>query len=288
MKPYYEGWYLKQQQGDDVLAVIPGRSQDSAFIQVITPGESHFIEYPLASYSRRAVMRVGSSMFSPSGMDVDVQTDDLELRGRVRYHATTPLRYDIMGPFSFLPMETKHSVFSMRHRVEGSVLLNGKAMRFDDGLGYMEGDRGHSFPLSYLWVQSVDFHREASVMVAVAGIPLAGVRFTGCIAVVMLEGKEYRFATYLGVRIVEASESAIHLRQRGMDLRVEFPDARGHRLQAPASGAMDRPIREIPDAPARFLFAKNGRTLLESACARTSFELVAPDERPASSSQLLY
>ena len=26
MKPYYEGWYLKQQQGDDLLAVIPGRA----------------------------------------------------------------------------------------------------------------------------------------------------------------------------------------------------------------------------------------------------------------------
>lgn len=284
MKPYYEGWYLKQQQGDNVLAVIPGRSQNSAFIQVITPSESHFVEYPLASYSRRAAMRVGSSTFSPSGMDVDVQTDGLKLRGQVRYHATTPLRYDIMGPFSLLPMETKHAVFSMRHRVEGSVSINGRTMRFDDGLGYMEGDRGHSFPSSYVWVQSVDFPRGASVMAAVAGIPLAGLRFTGCIAVVLLDGKEYRFATYLGVRVVEASECSVHLRQRGMDLRIEFPDARGHRLQAPASGAMDRPIREIPDAPARFLFAKNGRTLLESACARTSFELVVPEERPSPSS----
>ena len=277
MKPYYEGWYLKHQQGDDFLAVIPGRSQDSAFIQVITPDESHFVEYPLAAYTLGDVMRVGSSTFSPAGMDVDVRADGLELRGRLRYRDATPLRYDIMGPFSLLPMETKHTVFSMRHHVEGTTLLNGRAMRFDDGLGYMEGDRGHSFPLSYTWIQSFDFDREASVMVAVAGIPLAGIRFTGCIAVVALDGREYRFATYLGVRIVESSETAVHLKQRGMDLRIQLPDVRGRRLQAPAQGAMDRPIHESPDVVARFLFSRNGETLLESTGARTSFELVTPN-----------
>lgn len=26
MRPYYEGWYMKQQQGGDILAVIPGLS----------------------------------------------------------------------------------------------------------------------------------------------------------------------------------------------------------------------------------------------------------------------
>ena len=47
MKPYYEGWYMKQQQGEDVLAVIPGRAQDSAFIQVVSNRGSHFLPYPL-------------------------------------------------------------------------------------------------------------------------------------------------------------------------------------------------------------------------------------------------
>ena len=47
MKPYYEGWYMKQQQGEDVLAVIPGRAQDSAFIQVVSNRGSRFLPYPL-------------------------------------------------------------------------------------------------------------------------------------------------------------------------------------------------------------------------------------------------
>ena len=46
MKPYYEGWYMKQQQGEDVLAVIPGRAQDSAFIQVVSNRGSSFLRTP--------------------------------------------------------------------------------------------------------------------------------------------------------------------------------------------------------------------------------------------------
>ena len=41
MRPYYEGWYMKQQQGGDILAVIPGRAQDEAFIQVVTADGAH-------------------------------------------------------------------------------------------------------------------------------------------------------------------------------------------------------------------------------------------------------
>mgnify|MGYP007008829585 FL=1 len=50
MKPYYEGWYMKQQQGEDVLAVIPGRAQDSAFIQVVSNRGSSFLPYPLVAF----------------------------------------------------------------------------------------------------------------------------------------------------------------------------------------------------------------------------------------------
>ena len=171
MKPYYEGWYLKQQQGDDLLAVIPGRAQDHAFVQVITPRYSAYVPFPLSEYRLGACMQVGDSLFSRDGMDLQVSTPEVELEGQLRYAGLTPLRSDIMGPFAFLPMETKHTVFSMRHEVQGSVTLNGVAYRFDDGVGYMEGDRGHSFPQGYTWIQSVDLPCDASVMLAVATIP---------------------------------------------------------------------------------------------------------------------
>ena len=274
MKPYYEGWYLKQQQGDDLLAVIPGRAQDHAFVQVITPRYSAYVPFPLSEYRLGACMQVGDSLFSRDGMDLQVSTPEVELEGQLRYAGLTPLRSDIMGPFAFLPMETKHTVFSMRHEVQGSVTLNGVAYRFDDGVGYMEGDRGHSFPQGYTWIQSVDLPCDASVMLAVATIPLGPLHFIGCIGIVALAGREYRFATYRGVRIVQAERQAVEVRQGPLRLRVEVPETRGHKLQAPTQGGVRRLIHESPAVPAHFTFACKGKTLLDAESPHTSFEFV--------------
>mgnify|MGYP000163981013 CR=1 FL=1 len=99
MRPYYEGWYMKQQQGGDILAVIPGRAQDEAFIQVVTADGAHYLPFPLEDFRQTGTrsMRVGRSLFSPIGMMLDVQAPDLELVGRLRYRELTPLRSDIMG-----------------------------------------------------------------------------------------------------------------------------------------------------------------------------------------------
>lgn len=275
MKPHYEGWYMKQQCGDDVLAVIPGRAQDNAFIQVITPNGAQYVPYPLSSFAQnKEGMIIGESVFTLLGIDACVHGEGVDLEGRLRYRNRTPLGYDIMGPFSLLPMETKHTVFSMRHDVEGSVVLNGVEHRFDGGVGYMEGDRGHSFPRGYTWVQSVDFDRGASVMLAIAEIPLVGLRFTGCIGVVNLPEREYRFATYLGVRIVRSEPTCVELVQRGLRLQVELLDSEGHALQAPQAGSMQRVIKESPAVPVRFLFERNGLTLLDAVSERTSVEYV--------------
>ena len=151
---------MKQQQGEDVLAVIPGRAQDSAFIQVVSNRGSRFLPYPLEAFDRTdGSMRIGDSLFTPYGMQLRIDEPDFELVGSVRYDHLLPLRSDIMGPFAYVPMETKHTVFSMRHQVTGSIRLNGDALDIRNGIGYMEGDRGHTFPRSYFWMQCLDVHK---------------------------------------------------------------------------------------------------------------------------------
>lgn len=277
MKPYYEGWYMKQQQGEDVLAVIPGRAQDSAFIQVVSNRGSRFLPYPLEAFDRTdGSMRIGDSLFTPYGMQLRIDEPDFELVGSVRYDHLLPLRSDIMGPFAYVPMETKHTVFSMRHQVTGSIRLNGDALDIRNGIGYMEGDRGHTFPRSYFWMQCLDVRQDASVMLAIAEIPLGPIRFTGCIGIVALGETEYRFTTYRGVRIVEHTPTMAEVRQGDMSLRVEVLDDRGHKLQAPAQGLMDRTIHESPSVPARIRFVKGGEPLLDEMESQTSYEFVSP------------
>ena len=125
-------------------------------------------------------------------------------------------------------------------------------------------------------MQCLDVRQDASVMLAIAEIPLGPIRFTGCIGIVALGETEYRFATYRGVRIVEHTPTMAEVRQGDMSLRVEVLDDRGHKLQAPAQGLMDRTIHESPSVPARIRFVKGGEPLLDEMESQTSYEFVSP------------
>lgn len=76
-----------------------------------------------------------------------------------------------MGPFQFVPfMQCRHSVFSMKHQVNEQITINGQIYKFKNGIGYMEGDRGYSFPKQYIWMQCC--FNDGSLMLSVADIIL--------------------------------------------------------------------------------------------------------------------
>ena len=75
-------------------------------------------------------------------------------------------------------------------------------------------------------------------MISVADIPFAKVTFKGCIGVVYYEGKEYRFATYLGVKIRKYNKRELWVQQGGYDLQVSLIDEKPHNLLAPVKGKM--------------------------------------------------
>lgn len=59
--------------------------------------------------------------------------------GNVWFGPPSPIRYDIMGPFAWVPfLECRHRIFSMRHRVTGRLVINDTEYRFADAAGYIE------------------------------------------------------------------------------------------------------------------------------------------------------
>jgi hypothetical protein len=128
-----------------------------------------------------------------------------------------------MGPYRFVPaMQCRHGVLSNAHRVEGAMQVQGRTLEFHGGLGYCETDRGSSFPRRYLWTQcSWDQENPCSVMISAAHVPLLGGSITGCIGLVYFGGREYRLATYGGVKIVKWDASSIILKQKDYLLEAE-------------------------------------------------------------------
>ena len=272
MKNKFEGWYFKHQANGKSLAIIAGRAADGAFVQVITETQAYYISYPLSAYQREEKsLQVGDNLFSHKGITLDIQEENLVLQGEIIYGTLTPIAGDIMGPFRFFPMECRHGVQSMLHTLSGTCTLNGVAWDFTGGKGYMESDSGRSFPKGYSWIQCNDFEN-CSIMAAVAEIPFYGLDFRGTICVVWLNGKEYRLATYKGVKILRLEAGTIELKQGGYHLLISADTQAGHLLKAPIRGKMHHMIRENIACKAYFCFRENGKILFEGESKLASYE----------------
>lgn len=169
-------------------------------------------------------------------------------------------------------MECRHQIFSMAHSLRGEVAIDGEVLCFDGGTGYWEGDRGISFPSSYLWAQCNTFPENCAFMASVAEIPFCGLRFRGCICAVLWNGKEYRFATYRGVRIPTAERDRVVLSQSRLRLDLQIRQTLGHTLASPILGKMSGRIRECCNVPIRLRLWEGDRQLFDLSSPEGMFE----------------
>lgn len=276
MGNYFCGWYCRCQTEDHTLAVIPSihRAGKNKYcsIQVITDSDAYSLRLPIGDYEWNGdCIRMGSNTFTPTGIRLDIESENWNAKGNLRFGPLTPLGYDIMGPFQFVPfMQCRHSVYSLYHWVEGEMVINGRTYVFHKGLGYMEGDRGRSFPKAYLWTQCS--FTQGTVMLSVADIPVGHFHFTGIIGIVYLRGKEYRIATYLGAKVGKITPEKIVIRQGSATLTVMPKTVGGQSLLAPEKGCMGRFIREQLACPVRFRFEKGGKLLLDLNAPNAALE----------------
>lgn len=280
MRGSFYGWYLKCQSDTQTLAIIPavhgaGRKRTCS-IQFITDEGAWAVTFPGEFFLRRGKMlRIGKNTFGESGIQLDINTPELAVKGKVKFGALKLLKYDIMGPFAFVPfLECRHSVWSMQHSVKGTVCINGKKYSFRNDLGYWEGDRGRSFPKEYAWTQCS--FEGGCLMLSVADIPLAGIHFTGIIGVVLWKGKEYRVATYLGARMAKLRDGRIRIVQGDLELEAHLLEKSAHPLNAPIDGEMVRTIHESATCHAFYEFKKKGKALFAFETKRASFEYEYP------------
>ena len=276
MKSFFYGWYFKCQSDTQTFAVIPaihqGKNGRTCSIQIITDTEVQKIAFSSENFcKRKKSLFIGKNQFVQKGIRLDIDTEDLKIKGVLKFRQMSPLKYNIMGPFVCMPfMECRHQVWSMRHLVSGKISVNKKEYLFSDDLGYWEGDEGYSFPHKYVWTQC--FFKEGSIMLAVADIPMFGIHFTGIIGVVLWEGKEYRIATYFGAKASEIKNRTVKVVQRGLKLEAQLLEDTGYQLQAPVNGSMVRHIRESVTCHAHYKFVKSGVTLFDFETKTASFE----------------
>lgn len=271
MRNYFKGVYFKCQSDTQTIAIIPAKHETdgkrSYSIQIIT--EDGVWYEKIEGFDKQC--------FAKKGLELKIDKANFKIIGDLQFAHLTSLKYDIMGPFAFLPfMECRHSIYSMLHHVNGKICINGKEYIFENAYGYWEGDSGCSFPKEYVWTHSFiegkDKRIEGSLMLSIADILLAGVHFTGIIGIVFWKGKEYRFATYLGARVVQKGNHSLLIRQGNMELEARLLEQKPHPLQAPVNGAMVRTIHENIACKAFFRFRTKGITEFTFETDKASFE----------------
>lgn len=279
---YFEGWYFKQQIGSEVFAIIPSISINKdgtklAFVQIITNTNSYNIEYSFSQFKvskNKLFIKIGRNIFCDKYIYLDIKNKYIICKGKILFSKFTPIKYNIMGVFGLFPfMECNHGVLSLYHKLNGEMTINNNSINFNNGLGYIEKDWGSSFPKKYAWIQSNDFDNcKCCVLVSVAEIPFLGFNFRGCICVVYYKNKEYRLATYNGVRIIKCNKKSLILEQKQYRLEISIKENLPQKLSAPDNGNMTRIIHENACCTARFIFIKNNNILFDYESTSTSFE----------------
>lgn len=276
MRNYFYGWYFKCQSATQTLAIIPAvhKSEQKKFcsIQIITEHHAWKANFPAAAFHRTGGdIWIEKNRFGEKGILLEIHSPELNVSGKLRFGPLLPLKYDIMGPFSLLPfLECRHSVQSMRHVIYGEVHINEQEYLFHNALGYWEGDQGHSFPKEYAWTQCS--FPGGSLMLSVADVPIAGFHFRGIIGVVLWKGREYRLATYLGAKAVQAQNGKLRIIQGNLELEARLLRAVRHPLKAPAKGDMTRTIHESAACQAFYRFRKGEHIFFSFKTDRASFE----------------
>ncbi len=273
---YFKGWYFKCSTKDKTIALIPAyhysNNKKSASLQIITDGKAFNIPFDTLEYREKPLyVKIGNCVFSHEGIILDIKGDGLKLVGTLCFENLSPIRYDIMGPFKYVPfMQCRHSVFSMSHKINSEIMVNDQHYYFENGTGYIEGDCGRSFPNKYIWTQSCFDNN--SLMLSVADIPFLGNHFTGIIGVVLLNGKEYRIATYLGARIKQVDKNTVTVKQGSFEFTAKLLKKNAQPLAAPTNGDMCRTIHESASCEAYYRFCHKNKVLCEFTTDKASFE----------------
>lgn len=263
-KHYFEGWYYKNVQEDMFysLAIIPGiclNTTDShAFIQLNDSTKSYYFRYPLDQFSLSDHgIWIGTNYFSKEQLYLDIDKD-VSIHGKLEFHELTELkktlfRPTIMGPFSYFKMQCNHGIISLKHSISGTLMMDGKEVCFDKGLGYIEKDYGTSFPKDYIWCSSnCSVNHDSAFFFSTAHIPFFHTSFKGLISILYVDGKEYSFCTYDGAKIkelyVKDGMLKLKLKKKKLILDVQCYYDQDHLLLAPSKGQMVIPIKESLDA----------------------------------------
>lgn len=107
-RDYFKGWYFKCSNKNQTIALIPAfhssHRKKTASLQIITDNLVHSVQFSDLKYCEKPLrIQIGRCIFSENGIKINIQTNQLSVQGVLKFNEISPIKYDIMGPFRFVP-----------------------------------------------------------------------------------------------------------------------------------------------------------------------------------------
>jgi hypothetical protein len=297
-KHYFEGWYYKfvNKNLDKKLVIIPGvslnKADSHAFIQVFySLGDNtstFYIRFSLNDFfydKFNEQIKIKENVFSKTECVLNIESEEISLQGTLYFEQLKDIHRNIwkpgiMGYFQYIPfLQGYHAVISMNHLLKGKVIINNDSISFEDGKGYIEKDRGISFPKEYIWIQSNHFPKNNTAFVcSIAKIPFLGLPLTGFFVVLQVDNKEYRFATYNNAKIKTLKIIKNHVKfsiKRGKyEIRIHAFYESSLKLVSPIQGKMSSTIKESLNGTIEVILKRKNEILFQSVGKPTAMEVM--------------
>lgn len=291
-KDAFEGWFTKV---DDLksglmFSVIWGYTTHEetkhAFIQFqdnVNHGTT-YLRYAIDDLSWEEIpfkLKIGNNILTKEAMQLDLMLGDKPVRGDFAFRTfsgiqTGFLKPNIMGWLTYLPNECNHAIISMHHRVNGCLQMGEKTWSIEEAHGYIEKDWGTGFPKEYVWLQVNDWI-ESSVVFSYATVPMLGKYAKGFFAVVLHEGREYRFSSIEGSKIVDfqVDHESFSVTIIKKDMRLHLTAKQHHpvALASPDHGEMKSYIKESLEGSLTLTLEINGMKSIELKSQRASIDV---------------
>lgn len=258
---YFEGWYFKLSlNAATTLSLIPSVHEHGEFSYaslqwILSTGhdvKSWAVTYPKGSFKLTLQpfhLVLGASYFTET--DIRIEEDDLQLS--VHFKTMNHYTGDIMGPFRHFhqSMPCSHGLLVTNGVAQVSIqspLVQGE---FTSGI-YVEKDWGDTFPNRYIWCQANFPNQNAYFFFSIATVKVNLINFTGFIANLTLQEKNYTFATWnlSECRVLgDPTDIRIGLARGNRMLKARIRPQHSVHLNSPVQGMMDSTIRESLSAP---------------------------------------
>lgn len=291
-KESFEGWFVKidDQVNNLMISVIWGYTTHDAtkhaFIQFTNSiaHETSYIRYPIDELkwqTKPFVLQIGKNQLSEKGMILDFENEGISIKGDFTFGEFTPiktsfLKPNIMGWLTYLPNECNHSITSMHHRVNGNLKVGESTWVFKEAHGYIEKDWGTSFPKEYVWAHANGWE-ESSFVFSHATVPVLGKFAKGFFLVLQHEGKEYRFSSIEGSRMLkfEVTPDAFKakIKKGKYIVTIEAKQNNPVALASPIKGEMRAHIKESLDGTIEIVMKLKGNEIIRLSSDRASIDV---------------